>query len=287
MLDYTEEDVGNIVSLEHVNLQVPDQAMATLFYIVGLGLTRDPYLNVGLGNMWANIGEQQFHLPTRSAQRISGNIDLVLPDLKALRERLSSVEPALKATQFSWSSNQDHLAVTCPWGNRFRCFESGPATGDMAQGLAAVDFTVRGGTAETIAAFYQNVLGAPATVETDSGSLVAHIHIGRNQSLRFRESKEPVAPYDGHHIAIYVANFSRPYNFLKTHQLISEDVRNHQFRFQSIIEVDSGRTVFLLEHEVRSLHHPMFNRHFVNRDPAQSQRNYRRGRDALIPFARD
>ena len=284
MLDYTEEDVGNIVSLEHVNLQVPDQATATLFYIVGLGLTRDPYLNVGLGNMWANIGEQQFHLPTRSAQRISGHIDLVLPDLKALEERLSSVEPALKATQFSWSSNQDYLAVTCPWGNRFRCFESGPAFGDMAQGLAAVDFTVREGTAEAIAAFYQNGLGAPATVEIDSGHVVAHVNIGRNQSLLFRESKEPVAPYDGHHIAIYVANFSRPYNFLKTHQLISEDVRNHQFRFQSIIEADSGRIVFLLEHEVRSLHHPMFNRHFINRDPAQSQRNYHRGRDVLIPF---
>ena len=284
MLDYTEEDVGNIVSLEHVNLQVPDQALATLFYIVGLGLTRDPYLNVGLGNMWANIGEQQFHLPTRSAQRISGNIDLVLPDLKALEERLSSIEPALKSTQFSWSINQDHLVVTCPWGNRFRCFESGPVFGDMSQGLAAVDFTVREGTAKAIAAFYHNVLGAPANVETDAGHAVAHVKIGRNQSLRFRESEEPIPPYDGHHIAIYVANFSRPYNLLKTHQLISEDVRNHQFRFQSITEPDTGRTVFLLEHEVRSLHHPMFNRRFVNRDPAQSQRHYRRGRDALIPF---
>jgi hypothetical protein len=257
MLDYSEEDVGNIVLLEHVNLQVPDQPMAMLFYIVGLGLTRDPYLNVGLGNMWANIGEQQFHLPTRSAQKISGYIDLVMPDL---------------------------VAVTCPWGNRFRCYESGPAFGDMAQGLAAVDFNVPEGTAAAIANFYQNVLAAPATVQTDSDHHVAHVGIGRNQSLRFRESKESIPPYDGHHIAIYVANFSRAYNFLKSHQLISEDVRNHQFRFQSIIEADSGRTVFLLEHEVRSLRHPMFNRHFVNRDPAQSQRNYRRGRDALIPF---
>ena len=34
MLDYTEEDVGNIVSLEHVNLQVPDQAIATLFTLL-------------------------------------------------------------------------------------------------------------------------------------------------------------------------------------------------------------------------------------------------------------
>ena len=284
MLDYSEEDVGNIVALEHVNLQVPDQAMAILFYIVGLGLTRDPYLNVGLGNMWANIGEQQFHLPTRSAQKISGYIDLVLPDLEALEERLSSVEAALKNTQFSWSRNQDHLAVACPWGNQFRCHESGSAFGDMAQGLAAVDFAVPEGTAAAIAGFYRNVLAAPAAVEINSGHAVAQVAIGRNQSLRFRESKEPSAPYDGHHIAIYVANFSRAYHFLKNQHLVSEDVRNHQFRFQSIVEPDSGRTVFLLEHEVRSLHHPMFHRQFVNRDPAQSQRKYRRGRDALIPY---
>lgn len=284
MHDYTEEDVGNIVSLEHVNIQVPDQVIATLFYVVGLGLTRDPYLNVGLGNMWANVGEQQFHLPTRAAQKISGYLDLVMPDLQALRKRLSSVQTSLKDTQFSWFDNDDHVAVTCPWGNRFRCYESGPAFGEMAQGLAAVEFTVPEGTAAAIAGFYRNVLEAPADVETDSAHAVAHIKIGRNQSLCFRESKESIAPYDGHHIAIYVANFSRAYHFLKSRHLISEDVRNHQFRFQSIIEPDSGRSVFLLEHEVRSLHHPMFNRHFVNRDPAQSQRNYRRGRDAFIPF---
>ena len=41
MLEYATEDVGNIVLLEHVNLQVPDQSLASLFYIVGLGLTRD------------------------------------------------------------------------------------------------------------------------------------------------------------------------------------------------------------------------------------------------------
>ena len=65
MLDYSNEDVVNIVLL-HINLQVPDQALATLFYIVGLGLTRDPYFNIGVRNMWANAGEQQFHLPVRT-----------------------------------------------------------------------------------------------------------------------------------------------------------------------------------------------------------------------------
>jgi hypothetical protein len=56
--NYAEEDVGSIVLLEHVNVQIPDQAVATLFYVVGLGLTRDPYLTVGLENMWINVGEQ-------------------------------------------------------------------------------------------------------------------------------------------------------------------------------------------------------------------------------------
>ena len=49
--DRVAEDVGNIVSLEHVNTQIPDQQLATAFYVMGLGLTRDPYQVVGLVNM--------------------------------------------------------------------------------------------------------------------------------------------------------------------------------------------------------------------------------------------
>jgi hypothetical protein len=37
---------------------------------------------------------------------------------------------------------------------------------------------------------------------------------------------------------------------------------------------------------VRSLRHPMYYRPFVNRDPIQSQRGYRRGWDAYTPFQR-
>jgi hypothetical protein len=35
--DRTTQDVGNIVALEHVNVKVPDQLLATLFYVVGPG----------------------------------------------------------------------------------------------------------------------------------------------------------------------------------------------------------------------------------------------------------
>jgi hypothetical protein len=46
------------VALEHVNVWIPDQQIATLFYVTGLGLTRDPYLMPGLENMWINIEQQ-------------------------------------------------------------------------------------------------------------------------------------------------------------------------------------------------------------------------------------
>ena len=44
---------------EHVNLQIPDQTQGNLFYIQGLGLTRDPYMNTGLANMWINVGKSE------------------------------------------------------------------------------------------------------------------------------------------------------------------------------------------------------------------------------------
>jgi hypothetical protein len=286
MNKYQEEDVGNIVALEHINVQVPDQQTGILFYVVGMGFTRDPYLTVGLSNMWINVGEQQFHLPTRPAQVIDGEIGVVVPDLDGLVKRLEAVANGLKGTRFSCAPAADSIAVTCPWGNRFRCHEAGERFGEMALGIPYVEFSVRRGAAGAIASFYQTAFGAPATVERNDSGAVSRVGIGRMQTLIFRETDRPIVPYDGHHIAVYVANFSGPYEFLQSRGLISEDVRNHQFRFQSIVDPASGETVFSLEHEVRSLRHPMYHRPFVNRDPAQSQRAYHRGWDAFVPFQR-
>ena len=61
--DRAAEDLGNSIHLEHVNVQIPDQRLAALFYAAGVGLTRDPAMMVGDGNMWINVGRSQFHLP--------------------------------------------------------------------------------------------------------------------------------------------------------------------------------------------------------------------------------
>ena len=274
------EDIGNIVSLEHVNVTVPEQAQATLFYIVGLGLTRDPYMMVGLDNMWANAGEQQFHLPTRGTQVIPGHIGLIVPDLEALQQRLQRLEKPLAGTHFAWSAEADHVAATCPWGNRFRCYAPNEAFGAMQLGIPYVEFLVRPGAAAGVVRFYQQIMGVPAMLDGD-GNTVATVPVGRGQVLRFRETAEPIPAYDGHHIAVYIANFSAPYDALEQRGLVTEELRNHQFRFQKVVDPATGELCTELEHEVRSLQHPLHGRAFVNRNPSQLITSYRRGQDAL------
>lgn len=280
---YSEHDVGNIVEMEHVNVTIPDQAKATLFYVIGLGFTRDPYMNVDLGNMWINVGKQQFHLPTREPQVIPGHIGLVVPSLERLRERLQAVQDRLAGTAFTWSDQDGYVLATCPWGNQFRCYAPDPRFGNMVLGIPYVEFAVKPGAAEGVGRFYSEVMGAPAVVDTNGGGPAARVNAGCNQILVFRETADAVRPYDGHHIAVYVANFSGPYAFCKEHELVTEDVTNSQFRFKDLVDPRTAKPVFELEHEVRSMYHKMYRRPFVNRNPDQSQRAYAPGRDAFVP----
>src|SRR4051794_18734213 len=109
--DRAREDLGNAVALEHVNTSCPDQQQAFLFYVTGLGLTRDPYLSTGLDNMWINVGRSQFHLPLRTAQVVRGHTAIVLPGRAALLERLAAVKDKLAGTQFSVTEQADHVEV--------------------------------------------------------------------------------------------------------------------------------------------------------------------------------
>jgi hypothetical protein len=281
--DRSAQDVGNIVALEHVNVRIPSQSVATAFYVVGLGLTRDPYLMVGLDNMWINVGQQQFHLPTGEPQVLRGVVGLVLPDLQALEARLAQVKGALAGTAFDYRVQNGTVAVTSPWGNRLRCHGPSPDFGDMTLGLPYVEFPVGRGSAAGIARFYQSVLRAPAAVVETAGSPAARVRVGAAQHLVFRETEAPLAAYDGHHIAIYIADFSGPHRFLKEHGLVTEESDRCQYRFEQIVDPATRERLFVIEHEVRSLTHSMYLRPLVNRNPAQRQRAYQRGRDGFVP----
>src|SRR5258708_18038274 len=110
--DRAAEDLGNSIHLEHVNVQVPDQRLATLFYVAGLGLTRDPYLMVSDTNMWVNVGRSQFHLPSGAPQVLRGHTGIVIAGRDALLDRLASRAKKLGGTALSFSQQHDQRAST-------------------------------------------------------------------------------------------------------------------------------------------------------------------------------
>ena len=178
--DRSAEDVGNVQLLEHVNVTVPDQGLAALFYVTGLGFTRDPYIDFGTFNMWVNLGDQQFHLPQAEAQVLRGHIGVVVPDLEDLAKRLRFVQKPLANTQFGWQEQEDHVAVTCPWGNQIRAFAPGKFP-KMDLGMPYVELLVAPGTIEGIGRFYRQVMGCACAVgEGAAGQVLVDGQLGED-----------------------------------------------------------------------------------------------------------
>ena len=283
--DRAAQSVGNIVALEHVNVKIPSQITSTAFYVVAMGFTRDPYLMVGLENMWINIGQQQIHEPTGGPDVLRGTIGIVMNDLDALQARLAEAKGGpLAETKFAYGVENGHVNVTCPWGNKFRVHLPDPKQyGDMTLGMPYVEFTVPRGTAPGIVKFYERVMGAPAHVDTVRGEKAARARVGRSQEFIFRETADAIPAYDGHHVAIYISDFSTPHRWMVDHGLVWQESDPYQYRFTKIVDPDKpSEVLFEIEHEVRSLTHPMYLRPLINRNPAQRQRTYVRGRDAFV-----
>ena len=275
------ESLGNILQMEHVNLMIPDQAPAILFYVTGLGFTRDPFLMTGLDNMWINIGRSQIHLPRRdpSPQILRGRIGLVSPNLKATFQSLKMIKEPLSKTKFSFSRKREFIDVSCPWGNQIRIHAPDEAFGNVEIGLPYVEFFVPKNSAGKIVNFYREILGAKASIGKRHGKTCAMVTTGTSQYVYFIETNEKQAKYDGHHIAIYIADFAVPYQKLLERGLISRESDQHEWRFIDIVDLDNNKPIFKIEHEVRSATHPLFGRPLVNRNPHQSNRLYKRGQD--------
>ena len=276
--DRSKEDVGNVQLLEHVNVTVPDQGLAAMFYVTGLGFTRDPYIDLGTFNMWVNLGDQQFHLPVSKPQVVRGHVGVVVPELEGLLKRLGFAEKALSETSFQFKEEGDHVELTCPYGNTIKAYEPDKFS-NMDLGMPYVEFKTPPGSSKGIGKFYSSVIGCPTSIESD----LVKVAMGHNQELIYRETDQPLPEYDGHHIAIYVSNFSGPHQWLAERDLISQESDQFQYRFQKIVDPDSGELLYEIEHEVRSLSHQMYRRPLVNRNPATNFFTYRRGNEQFSP----
>jgi len=277
--DRAAEDLGNAIHLEHVNVTVPDQRLATLFYVAGLGLTRDPYIMVSDTNMWVNVGRSQFHLPSGEPQVLRGHTGLVISGREALLERLASVAKKLEGTRFTFKEHNDYVEAICPWGNRVRCYEPDAARfGRITLGIPYVEFDVPVGTAKAIFAFYPEMMGVPTEMKSGDDT-VARAKMGKDQYLQFRETDRPQPDYDGHHVQMYITDFSGPYRKLQQRGLVSQEDNQYQYRFRDIVDLADGRHLFTVEHEVRSATHPMYLRPLINRNPAVTNRTYAHGHE--------
>ena len=280
--DRAAQDLGNIVNLGHINVRITDQHLATHYYISALGLTRDPFVNTGARLMWVNAGMAQFHLPTGEPDLLRGVTGLVVPDRGALLERLAQMRKPLEGTRFAFRESNDCVETVCPWGNRINVHApDADRFGRIVLGMPYIEFDVRPGTADRIARFYREIMGALAAVLDNGGGRKARVQVGEKQYWYFRETDAPEQPYDRHHVQIYITDFSGPHRRLQALGLITSEVNDHEYRFKDVIDLDTRAVLFTVEHEVRSLTHPMYARPLVNRNPAQTSRNYRPGHDTI------
>ena len=165
-------------------------------------------------------------------------------------------------------------------GQQYVVYEPSESFAGMVLGMPYVEFDVPKRTAKGIADFYSKVLGTRTSVE---GRRAAHVSVGYGQELVFRETEKPQADYDGHHIQVYVANFSKPHKALVERKILTEESNQYQYRFNDIVDPASGKKLFEIEHEIRSITHPLYARPLVNRNPRQTNRNYVQGRDGWVP----
>ena len=128
-------------------------------------------------------------------------------------------------------------------------------------------------------------MGTQARVEETKGAKAAHRRRRRVAGLVFRETDAEIKPYDNHHIQVF-ASFSGPHKGVEARpgdrgeQQVPVPLRLHR-------RSENGKELFQIEHEVRSMTHPMYARPLVNRDPQQNNRNYAQGHDAWIAGVRE
>jgi hypothetical protein len=303
-------DTCTLTLLEHVNLNVPSHEYVIDFYFGLLGFGVDPRRAQNIiaknGTVWANCGASQFHLPYgETAQVLPGSVGLRYDSLEPLKERLASGNYN-SCFESSKELPNGGVEIIDNYGNVFCCREKKPLTthewkqplvgihdtdefGTVATKYGCTESECRGidyveikcplNTAKQIALFYDSVLDATTSVISHGHDQICMVAIGNvhengqsSQSLLFRETTEPLPPYDGHHLAIYVGSCKEDFEqafqnaniagVVWVNPRFKDDVTTlqgarhwKQFRFKDIVNMETGDVIMELEHEVRSIEH--------------------------------
>lgn len=270
---------GNIVQLEHVNLNSADHEAALAFYIQGMGGAQDPRMGELIDGFmypnqvgWVNVGMSQFHLPFTSRgatgpmdQAICGRIGLDVPSLPALRDRLAALA-GKPGAPLRVSDAPDGLEVTSPNGTVILAREGDEGARDIrgyhpggvswCLGMPFVELRCPIGSSPGIARYYRHYMGAETEVMAPG---VAKVRCGPAQHLVFVEDEsfkvDNSAPYheqdNGIHICIYVHDHAGPMRKLWQDDLLWGNPRFYaldkaldltQFRCKDIVDpLDTAR----------------------------------------------
>lgn len=266
----TMPEVGGMLHLDHVNFQIPEHDLATVFFINGLGLTRDPFRRADETNMGVNVGLQQFHLPRRGVTPpFPGVVGLVVPDLTAIRARLMRLERLGKFsdTPYAAEFGDDIAEITSPFGFRLRLHAAGTVPFSRPLGIVYVEIFIPPDTAGAIATFYREIFRAITNVEVVDGAPTAIINAGPFQTLRFIERGGENHDTHNFHVSFHVTHYNEVRERIAASGALVGEGRGQVFFFDRIFDPESGATVFPFENEVRSIYHPDFMRPLVNRWP--------------------
>jgi hypothetical protein len=269
-------EVGGIAHLEHINFEVADHDMVSLFFMAGLGFTRDPYTRSDEKNMAANVGMQQFHLPRmgRPTPPMHGVVGLITPELDAVKDRCDGLEKegVFKGTPYAYEVKSDCHEIISPFGVKMRLHPTGGMPYPKVLGMPYVDLPVEPGKADGILKFYKKVMRATGAIEEIDGKKSASIVMGPYQWVRFIET-EGLDSYDNDtfHIAYYVSNYNEVLDTIEDADAVFNGGQNQIFFFNKIFDPDTGDEIFKLDNEVRSFYHEDFMRPLINRWPMSDE----------------
>ncbi|MEP5723444.1 MAG: hypothetical protein ABJL64_14635 [Rhizobiaceae bacterium] len=267
----TNPEIGGIVHLDHVNFETPDHELATVFYINGLGLTRDPYRRADEQNMGINVGLQQFHLPRRGEQTppFYGVVGLVVPDIEGIKKRCDLLSKLGKfdGTPYRWVQEGSAVLVTSPFGVQFRLHRAEDFVFQRPLGIAYVEVSVPLQTADGIAKFYSKIVKAPVQVRDIEAGKTALVSAGPHQQIRFVERSLDDYRTHSMHISYHVTHYNELRETVADHDSLMGAGRGEVFFFNKIFDPDTGEFIFEIQNEVRSIYHPDFMRPLINRWP--------------------
>ena len=153
-----------------------------------------------------------------------------------------------------------------------------------APGIRFASFRVRPGTVDRIGRFYEEIFSCrvtycqipfPSATVTVGPSVHLVFFEDRDAPLTDAEERLQAGPGGGVglHVCVYIADFRRAHDRLRARDLVwtnprfkqldtcdtwEEVVANRQFRFKTIIDLETGEPLLEVEHEVRAQRHFQF-----------------------------